>query len=83
MPSSVPEPTTIASDGPTFSSASRSRSRYFLLSRNFRGSEERRFASSSTYSSSSNSMRKRSGAESRKWKPHFGQILKFRASSLL
>ena len=26
---------------------------------------------------------RRSGAESRKWKPHFGQILKFRASSLL
>ena len=66
MPSSVPEPTTIASDGPTLSSASRSRSRYFLLSRNFSGSDERRFVSSSTYSSSSKSILSRSGADRRK-----------------
>ncbi len=81
--SSVPDPTMIASELPTFSSASRSRSRYFLLSRNFSGSAERRLPSISVKRSSSNNIRSRSGAERRKWKPHFGQILKLRASSLL
>ena len=83
IPSIDPEPITIASEVPTCSSAARRRSRYFLLSRNRRGSDDRRFESSSTYFSSSKSIRRRSGAESRKWNPHLGQILKLRASSLL
>ncbi len=47
IPSSVPDPMTIASESPTLASASRSRSRYFLLSRNLSGSVERRLPSSS------------------------------------